>query len=316
MVVRNAGGWAKYKEGVASLLKSKDLVVRRLRCHVVADLGDKAHASDLLALLQSPPIAGNNNVFFPDWDRGCAAQALGIIGDRDHINDVAKFLTHRSANIRAGTAIGLGWMQAKDRQKEIAALLDDREENVVCSAIDALTMLGEKQYAGRFAKIAIEKNGDLVERSSALSALVAMQAVEQVPEIAKLLQFKDDRLARGEAMTALALLNRKEYSKDFAALLADKDMRGDAMTALAIMNETQYADKIAPFLHSEERSDRQAAAWSLITMESKQHAAAAIDVYSAFEQEQAGIPRNIPASAKRSLKKRFEDSLSRLKKNR
>lgn len=314
-VVRRAGGWAAYKAGIASLLHSKDLVVRGFAAVLLADLGDKTYSKDLLALLQAESTPGDNDVF-PDWDRGCAAQALGVIGDRDHGNELAKFLKHGSATIRAGAATGLGWMQAKDHQKEVAALLDDHEEKVVCSAIEALAMLGEKQYASRFAKIATKEDAGDSEQSAALNALVAMHAIEEASEIAKLLQPKYNCIDRGKAIMALACMSRKEYAKGFAALLDDKDVHDSAMLALGILSETRYADKIAPFLHAEERSDRQASAWSLIMMESNQNASAAIDVYSAFEQEQTGIPRYVPESASRSLKKRFQQSLARLKKSR
>ncbi len=104
-VVSKAGGWAKYKAAVASLLKSKDVVVRGFAACWLADLGDRGYTKDLLAVLEADTTPTTNNVF-PDYDRGEAATALGILGAREHDKDLVKYLKHKSAQIRAGAALG------------------------------------------------------------------------------------------------------------------------------------------------------------------------------------------------------------------
>jgi HEAT repeat protein len=308
--VLKAGGWEKYKADVASLLKSKDVVVRGFAAVWLADLGDRAYTKDLLALLESNAVPTTNNIF-PDSDRGAAATALGILWARDHSQVLAMCLRNKSHEIRAGAALGLGYMHAKEFKDDIARLLDDKEFRVVEAAISALAELGAKEYADRFSEIALRN--DPLTADVALDALVRLGAKEQGPKIARLL--KDDSYGRSHAIMALATLNCREYAKDFGVLIDDRDWltRLIAMCALGIMSESEYAPKIAKRLKAEERSDRQAAAWSLIMMESKENAATAVSTYDEFDAQQSGVPPHFPASKDRQLQKRFGESLSRMK---
>jgi HEAT repeat protein len=308
--VLKAGGWENYKANVASLLKSEDAVVRGYAAFWLADLGDRAYVKDLHALLESDSTPTTNNVF-PDYDRGKAATALGILGARDHAKNLAKYLKHESPEIRAGAALGLGYMHAKEFKVDIARLLDDKEFRVAEAAIMALAELGAKEYADRFSEIAL-RNGPLTA-DAALDALVQLGAKDQGPNIARLLEH--DSYIRLNALMALAMLGCREYAKEFGVLVdaGDSFTRQSAMCAQGIMSESEYAPKIAKWLKAEERSDRQAAAWSLIMMESKEHAAAALSTYSAFEAEQSGVPSQFPPCKDKQLQKRFEDSLSRMK---
>jgi HEAT repeat protein len=309
--VLKAGGWEKYKANVASLLKSEDAVVRGYAAFWLADLGDRAYVKDLLALLESDSTPTTNNVP-PNYDRGKAATALGILGARDHAKDLAKYLKHESVEVRAGAALGLGYMHAKEFKDDIARLLDDDEYRVAEAAILALAELGAKEYADRFSEIALRN--DPLTADAALEALVRLGAKDQGPKIARLLK-GDDPLPRSNAIMALATLGCREYVKDFGQLIDDHNplIRESAMCALGIIGESEFAPKIAKRLKAEERSDRQAAAWSLIMMESKEHAAAALSTYSAFEAEQSGVPSQFPPCKDKQLQKRFEDSLSRMK---
>lgn len=309
-VVRKAGGWKKYKAEVASLLNSKDAVVRGFAAAWLADLGDRRYGEDLFALLKSDSTPTKNNPF-PGYDRQEAAIALGILGARDHAKDLAGYLKLRSSEIRAAAVLGLGYMHAQEYQADIACLLDDDNPGVAAAAISALAEMGAKQYAVRFSEIALNDGqmGDVV-----LEALVKLGAKDQVPKIAPLLkEGKWDDRAR--ATMALAKLGCREYAKEFATIIDQGNSydRSAAICALGILGETKYADKIAERLKSEERSDRQAAAWSLVMMESKPHAAEAVATYDEFEAAQSSIPPVISPMQGSKLRKQFKESLSRMK---
>jgi HEAT repeat protein len=315
-VAWRAGGWAEYKLKVAGLLKSEDLVVRGFAALWLADLGDRRYATDLLRLLQEKRSADPDG--FPrGHDQAYAAIGLGVLGAREHAPALVAQLKNPDSAIRGGAAEGLSWMQATDHHKEIAALLEDDGREVALNAMVALARLGRTEYADRFVEIAAGDGHGLGrgidDDRIALTALVMLKAKDQAPKIAKLLERKDDYFKRVGAIQFLALLDCRDYAPQLVKLLDDNDyaIRQHALVALGVLRQAESTPRIAEFLKSDDRSDRQAAAWALIYMESAPHLSQAVAVYSQFEIQQAGIGISRPDVEARALKKRFEAALER-----
>lgn len=311
-VVRKAGGWQEYKANAAALLKSKDPVVRGFMAIWVADLGDQTYVPDLLELLKNKQMTPNR-ITPEGWDRGLAACGLGVLDAKDHVSDLLKCLHHDSPYIRGGAARGLSWMTATEHAPEIAALLADRDDEVACSAIEALARLNATKYVDQITAIATSQ--DFIHQRSriAMQALVEMEAKDQVPELAKLVEDSDSPLIRGPAILCIALLDGQDFAEKIAKYMDVEDVREEALMALGIMRHLQSADKVAGFLEStNNRSTRQAAVWSLVMMESKEHASAALKAYSKFDMDQSGILHRTGEATDRRLKRRFEESLKKL----
>jgi HEAT repeat protein len=205
-------------------------------------------------------------------------------------------------------------MKATKHAPEIASLLSDREEEVVGSAIEALSRLNATEYVDRITAIAVGPAITYPRNDLAMHALVEMGAKDQAAKIAKLARDDDSPLTRGRAILCVALLDGKEFTPEIATFVDVEDVREEAIMALEIMRQTQYADQVASFLDSSsDRSKRQAAVWSLVMMESTKHAAAALKAYSEFDMEQSGLLRKTGEASDRRLKVRFEESMKKLK---
>ncbi|HBO46006.1 MAG TPA: hypothetical protein DD670_19200 [Planctomycetaceae bacterium] len=176
--VRKAGGLAKYRQRIAGLLKSRDATVRGFAAVWLADLGDKAHAKDILALLESDDLPDDDE-FNRSWDRGQAAFALGILGASEHSETLAKFLTHDDKYLRSGAAAGLARLGAKDYEREIAALLRDNDREVILAAIWALARLDAKQYRDEIAELAKSPDTDTAEAVAAALATLKDDSAQE-----------------------------------------------------------------------------------------------------------------------------------------
>jgi len=311
-LVRKAGGWAEYKANAAALLKSKDPVVRGFMAIWVADLGDPAYVPQLWELLKTrQPV--QDEITPVDWDRGLAACALGVLNAQDHLKDLLDCLHHESPYVRGGAARGLSWMKATKNAPEIAALLTDGDDEVVCSAIDALARLNATQYIDQITAIALEPDYTYQQNHIAMYALVEMGAKDQVDEIARLMEDSNSRLSRGHAILCVALLDGQEFAEKIASQIDDDVVQDEVIMAIGIMRQTQSADMVASFLNSDRRGIRQAAAWSLVMMESTDHAVAALSTLNKFELDQSGILHRTGEASDRRLKRRFDESMKKLK---
>jgi HEAT repeat protein len=185
------------------------------------------------------------------------------------------------------------------------------------AAILALVALEAKQHAPAIAKLMSKERGPFRDAEEmALFALVALDAKEQVKDIAALL--KDD-FRCGEAALALALMGETDYAAAISELLKKKDdiryVRGRAAMALGILRAEKYAGDIAGVLKETKNAERAMAAWALVLLESKGHAAEAVDAigsggmgafFSAWPPQKGGM---IVAGQLCKVGKRAEKSL-------
>jgi HEAT repeat protein len=313
--IRAAGGVARYRRQVAALLKNHDVSVRGYAAIWLALVGDRTCVSDLTALLRNSALPVAESVFAGS-DREAAAIALGLLGASEYTRELATLLDDGNAHVRAGAAQGLAHFKAKGHAPAIAKLLDDEEAGPIFAALFALSELGARDHAGKIADLLGEElSKDVSIPDAALSALMRLNAREQVEKIAK--------HKSGTAAKALAVLGARQYAGQIAAMLkwgrepGEELARRDALFALGILGAKQYADEVASLMRDQEGYIRTAAAWSIILMEDCVHGAQAIRV---LEDEYYGNPitldslDDVPREKCEQIAKRAEQSLSRLRK--
>ena len=297
VAVREAGGLAKYRRRVVGLLSSKDITVRGYGAQWLGFVGDDSCKEELVKLLKAKPTAAkkpkngelDESALISDalagFDRQMAATALGTLQAKECVNDLVALLQDPNARVRAGGAMAPAMLKAKEHSDAIVKLLDyeggfdPRADEAKMAAILALVALEAKQHAPAIAKMMSKGDGPFGDAEEmALFALVALDAKEQVKDMAAML--KDD-FRCGEAALALALMSATDYAAAISELLKKKDdtryVRGRAAMALGILRAEKHAADIADLMKNSKDSERTMAAWALILLENKEHAAEAID---------------------------------------
>jgi HEAT repeat protein len=266
--IERAGGVEAYRKKVATLLTSRDEVVRAFVAVWLGAFGDKRSVPDLLKLLRSTDLPAKH---FPGMDRSRAAMALGLIGAKEHAREVAGLLKSESPGIRAGAALGLGYMKATEHADEVARLVGDKAQVRIAACAALAEMDARRQAKAIAAVLKAEWSGDPAVVPAALYALVRLRATEHAKDIAPLLRIK---FLKGDAAKALALMDAREWKDEIAVLLDDADplARSDGLLALGIMHAKGYEEKVARHLGDEESSVRPYAAWALVMMGSTKHA--------------------------------------------
>ncbi len=264
-----AGGIKGLKTRVASLLKSKDPVVRGFGAIQLAVIGDAAYKSDIAKLLadKAGPAPKQGDRLLYNYDRSRAAMALGLFRAKKYAPRLSALLQSSDEYDRVGAALGLGYMGAKAHVPAIAKLLSDRSDNVQTAAIQALAELNATKYAKDISKL-LTSYGDPTVSETAGYALARLNAKEQSGKLAARL---GDQFRKGDVSKALALLGAKEHTKDIAALIEDDNslVRCDALIALGILDAKTYVKKVAAHLQDKEEFVRTYAAVALLLMQDR-----------------------------------------------
>lgn len=278
--VREAGGLAKYRRRVAELLTSESPLTRGYGAQWLGMVGDDTCKDDLLRLLKTKSAVHQDGI--EGFDREMAAIALGILKVKECAGELAPLLEDPNGRVRAGAATGLGLLKATEYTDAIAKSLDyrsefdPRAEEASAGAILALVALDAKQYAPTIAR-SLTEHGDV--KDIAIYALVALDAKEQTKDIVALL---NDDFKGGEAALALALMGDTEHTDSIRDLVnKNKDfgfVRCKAAIALGILRAENSASDIAKLMRSSEACERATAAWALILLEDKEHAAEAVAI--------------------------------------
>jgi HEAT repeat protein len=299
---------------VAGLLTDKDITVRGYGAQWLGIVGDDSCKADLVRLLKPKPGAaekpkaaaglgepGDVPDVMAGFDRQMAVAALGMLKAKECVKDIVPLLEDPNARVRAGAAMALGIMKAKEQADAIAKSLDykssfdPRAEEAQMAAIIALVALDAKQHAPAIAKrIASHRSvGEF-----AIFAIVALDAKEQTKDIAAVL---DDNFKGGDAALALGLMDATDYTTRIDGLLKKRDygfVRCKAAIALGILRAEKHAPDIVDFMKSPKDYERTTAAWALVLLENKEHAAEAIAIigkdgektfFSAWAPNQGGI---------------------------
>jgi HEAT repeat protein len=219
---------------------------------------------------QSPkPPAGTKEgeVDFPGWDRGRAAQALGLLGASGHAEEIAALLRSDLKSVRAGAALALGYLKARKHTDKVAALLRDKEDNAKACAIISLAMMGARDKSGQIASL-LTARGDPSVSETACYALARLRAKGQAPALGGLL---GDEFRAGDAAKALAVLGAAEHADQIAKLLGSSSSltRHDAAIALGALRAVEHEGRVAALLKDKEDFVRHAAAVALLLMSSK-----------------------------------------------
>jgi HEAT repeat protein len=278
--VRDAGGLAKYRRRAAGLLTSRDPVTRGYGAQWLGIVGDDSCKADLARLLKGTSIFASLDGL-AGFDCEMAAMSLGMLHASEYAKDLAALLRDRNGRVRAGAATALGLLRAKEYADAIAKSLDyksgrdPRAEEAEAGAILALVALDAKQHAPEIAK-RIKPFSDAAEL--AMFAIVALDAKEQKKDLAAWL--KDDFMC-GDAAVALALMGATEYADAIDGLLKKKEdhfARCKAAIALGILRAEIFAPDLADMIKSTTDYERTTAAWALVLLEDKEHAAVALKI--------------------------------------
>ena len=268
------GGAKGLVKGLRNLLADPDPVMRGFAAILLAVIDDRESKTEIAKLLKPrPAVTVQDEVadaLVRQFDRGRAAIALGLMGAGEYAKEISLLLASDDPVVRSGAALGLGYMNDKTHVKEIAALLKDESDEVQMCAERALAMLNAREYAKEIASL-LAAPGDPAVGETACFALAKLQAKEEVPAVAKLLQ---NQFAQVKAMKALAIMDAGDYTKDIAAILRSDEplSRCAALVSLGILNAGTTEDAIAEHLKDKEEFVRPYAALALVLMGSQKYA--------------------------------------------
>lgn len=218
--------------------------------------------------------------------RYTAISTLRTLKAKEFSKEIAKLLTDDASymlttpgpnpgvEIRQIKSIALETLiafQANDCAKEIAELLQDKEPGWRARCVDALKLLGLKEYTKDIAKLLNDDSSTV--RSQAVRALADFQATDYIKDIASLLKNKEQD-TKYAALNALGKLGAKEHVKEIASLLSGKDymMKGPAAEALGLIGAKDYTKQIAALLKDSYYENRRHAVVALGRLDAKDYA--------------------------------------------
>ena len=158
-------------------------------------------------------------------NRQMAVYGLSRVGDSRHASSILALLNDPDREVRESVAKGLGWMRAEGCTEDLASLLDDPESLVRRYALEALGHLGDKQNAKTISKFLNHEGRG--ERRYACTALGQLGATEFAQAVANNLKDEDRRVriaaARaigrlGASKQVLELLHRLQHDPDDRSL--------------------------------------------------------------------------------------------------
>lgn len=209
--------------------------------------------------------------------RGVGMIALGIIREtpvdlaRSEITNLPrKRLTYQDMELgfaARNAAMSLGLGEVTNAIPLLANNLDHPNDMLREGIIFALVELQATNSAPRILPLI----DDFHSSASAISALVSFQATNSAPTIAQLLgpELGGDSSA---AIVGLALLGAKEYAPTIASFLEENSgSQIQAILSLGLLQSTIHEPKIRHLLTDSNDRVREAAAYSLMLMESKEH---------------------------------------------
>lgn len=244
------GGARGFKDKFVYFTASKDDAVRAFSAIMLGMAGDKSYAPFLAKLIneRDESFSSDEPSKMPGY-RGRACVGIAMLGAKDYKADISKLLVSKNDYDRSGAIIALGELQATEYTKDIVRFLNDQNYRIRDDD-SPLHFLIETKQARKYKNLIVStmlKSSDSEVVESAAYALVAIDAKEHAPDVAKLLQ---SEFRKGTAAKVLALLGARQYVPRIARLLSDKSslVRADAVAALAILDAKQYAPRIAALI--------------------------------------------------------------------
>jgi HEAT repeat protein len=267
------GGIKSYKATLISWLNDSDPSVRAFSATIIGITGDEAMAGPLVELMKRPGNAEDERLY----DKGSAAIALGLLGAQGYKTDLAEVLKSKNAYSRNGAITALGMLGAKEYEKQIVSLmlqtnsLMDDHPAAVIYLLDTNTAHNyKKELAVVMRRKYIDKTAE-----AAMWALVKVNATEQAPAIAQLL---DDRFRRADAAKALALLDARQYKGRVIELLSDSSglVRAAAAIAVGTFQDKNDAIHVAKLFSDKDEYVRDYAATAIFMLKADRYYARAL----------------------------------------
>jgi hypothetical protein len=268
------GGARGVEDKFAEMLSSSDGFVRGFGAVTLGVCGDANYVPQVAKLLSEKPREEGG------FDLGCAAMGLGLLNAQQHKAAIAALLKDPRSHVAGRVALGLGFMKAKEYSGEVAGLLT-RELDSGYTQRNALLALAEMDARDQAPQIArmLDPNNVIDVETTDLAAFVLarMEAKQYAGQIAVLL---GDQYGAGSPALALGLLKSSQHAPDIARLLKSPEplVRGEASLAMGVLGSRSYAPDVAALLTDKETFVRPYAAAGLLLLDAKQYSPAVIEV--------------------------------------
>lgn len=233
------------QDKTAGSLDDEDQAIRAFAAIVLGVSGDRTYAPQIAKLLSER----KSNNQHERVDRGRAAVSLGLLGAKEYADELAVLLESSNHYDRAGAASGLGLMRAKEKAGAVFKLLNDPDlsEDVQSNAIYSLVAMEAKEYLPEIARKL--DSPEYEAQVAAIDAIVAFGAKEYIKDIAKKLNGHSFFETKERALSALLRFGGKEYEGEIAKVLDDNVAGDNAAIVLAIMGANEYKRRIARMLN-------------------------------------------------------------------
>ncbi len=187
---------------------------------------------------------------------------LGRPGLKPTDRDVAALLKDKDSELRRLATKELGYRGAEEFASGIAKLLEDPDGEVRYEAVHTLGKCGAKEFSPDIARFLGDPNPAM--RGVTASALGKLGAKEYAPDMIKLLADPDEHV-RILAACGLSFLRAREFFPEIAKLLEDPqwNVRVAAISILDELDAKEFSPDIAKLLKDSEQSVRRAAAITL-----------------------------------------------------
>lgn len=219
-------------EQISQLLQDPDAGVRYTAIKMLGFLGSKEHAKEVAKFLKGDSLPSDRIGPSPDTVKAYAAMALARMGAKEYTKEIIQLLTcdgYPSSHYeRSEVAWALKKLQAQDHVKEIAKLLEHKNERVRESAATTLGILGAKEYTKKIAQLL----GQPEISGGVAIALAELGATEYEDEIASMID-SDSIYEKACAIEALGILKSRKHLKKIEQLLRTPEGQNRAICGYA-----------------------------------------------------------------------------------
>jgi hypothetical protein len=129
----------KFKDKLISWTKDKDQSIRAFASTLIGITGDKSLIDNLLNLLNEKKT--KESEFEIVYDRRQAAIAIGLLGAKEHSQQLIKLLSSSNTQDKIGGLYGLAFLKSKESIIDIEKLLKDEDEDVRKATQEVLKMI-------------------------------------------------------------------------------------------------------------------------------------------------------------------------------
>ncbi len=270
---------------LTDLIRDDDLAIRDAAVNALMDIGGEEAAGAVMPLLYDEDAAIRNmsieilegigkeavekvSSLLNEDDEDVlkfAVDILGNIGNPDLAPLLTPLLGHKNPNVRSATAITLGKIKSSQAVKDIIPLLDDKDEWVRFSALEALGSLGTPDLVDRLLDVVKRDGISKIAALDALSNLAAPSDAKKVlsvvssPEVSTVLPV--ETIVRFVEKYSCSI--DESYSKAFLDTLVgrlsdmDLDERRNALRGIILLKDPSAIDGLMHFAVAVDEADEE-----------------------------------------------------------